>query len=454
MFLMVMTSLVGCLSFVEDFSESPNDPVSVPVSLILPTAQLTGQYAVGGQIARFTSIWMQQHAGVSRQEAGTGRYQATENMAQETWEEQFYSGAMNDLYVLRELADEQENNYYSGIADLYLAYLLALTTDLFGEVPFDECFQPELTLTPRYQTGEELYAEVNALITSGITKLEGTAPAAAPSADDLIFGGSASAWVKFGYSLRARQLLHLSKLPQFDPAAVLAAAANGFTSNDDNALLYYGTAANEQNPMFVFDRDRAQDTRMGEYLVDLMNGLSDPRLPLYADLDVDSAYSGAPAGQETDQVSGLGDFWVSEDAPVALMTYSELLFIQAEVNLRQGNGDVAANAYNDGIRASMEFLGIDTAAIEAYLATEGRTAADLTLEKLIEQKYIALYQQPEVWFDWRRTGFPALQPASPNFTSGNIPRKFLVPESERLYNPNCTTCGNDRVINRVWWDVP
>jgi hypothetical protein len=443
----------SCNSFVDDFAADPNNPLEVPVELLLPTAQLTGQYAVGGQIARFTSIWMQQHAGVSRQEGATGRYQVNENMAQETWEEQFYSGAFNDLYKLREIADENGSNYYSGIADIYSAYLLGLTTDLFGDIPWDECFQPELTLTPAFQSQEEIYSRVAGLITSGISKLEQDQAGKAPGADDLVYGGNAAMWVKLGNSILARQLLHLSKTSSYDGDAILDALAGGISSNDENAMVMFDQAVSGQNPMYQFDVNRNQDTRMGEFFVEMLKGMDDPRLPFCADTIAGGEYTGAPAGQEDETVSGLGDFYVSADAPVPLFIYPEAKFIEAEVHLAAGRPDEAATAHNAGVAASLAYFGVDQAAADAYIAVSGsEDESSISIEKIITQKYIALYQQPEVWFDWRRTDLPAIQPAQPNFTSGNIPRKFLIPESERIYNPNCTSCGNDLVTNRVWWD--
>lgn len=442
----------GCQSFVEDYAADPNNPLEVPENLLLPTGQVAGQYAVGGQIARFTSIFMQQHAGVSRQEGATGRYQLNENMAQETWEENFYSGAMNDMYQLRLIADESGSNYYSGIADIYSAYLLAMTTDLFGDVPWDECFDPVTTLEPKFQSQEEIYGRVQSLITSGIGKMNATQSGSAPGIDDLIYGGDAANWVKFANSLLARQLLHLSKTNLYDEVAILAALNGGIADNTENALLFFGEANNEQNPMFQFDELRNQDTRMGEFFVDLLNNTNDPRLPFCADLDGNGAYTGAAAGQEDENVSGLGDFYVSAAAPVALFTYPEAKFIEAEVHFNAGRLGDAATAHNAGVAASMEFFGVDAADAAAYEAVNAvEDAGTISLEKIMTQKYIALYQQPEVWFDWRRTGLPAIQPAQPNFTSNNIPRKFIIPESERLYNSNCTACGGT-ITDRVWWD--
>ena len=62
------------------------------------------------------------------------------------------------------------------------------------------------------------------------------------------------------------------------------------------------------------------------------------------------------------------------------------------------------------------------------------------LEKLISQKYIALFAQSshEAWNDYRRTSYPRLEPpedANSSFnTSLIIPRRYLYPLSERNTN--------------------
>jgi len=65
------------------------------------------------------------------------------------------------------------------------------------------------------------------------------------------------------------------------------------------------------------------------------------------------------------------------------------------------------------------------------------------------QKYIAMFTQPEVWSDWRRTNLPALTP-NPDATIGEIPRRFPTCIDERLYNSNAEVVGD--ITLPVWWD--
>ena len=65
------------------------------------------------------------------------------------------------------------------------------------------------------------------------------------------------------------------------------------------------------------------------------------------------------------------------------------------------------------------------------------------------QKYIALYADPEVFNDWRRTGIPELDPN----TGSQIPRRLPYAEQTILLNDNTPSPADLTIFSRVWWDV-
>jgi hypothetical protein len=67
----------------------------------------------------------------------------------------------------------------------------------------------------------------------------------------------------------------------------------------------------------------------------------------------------------------------------------------------------------------------------------------------MNQKYICMFTQPEVYADWRRTGFPKLTP-NPNGITSGIPRRLATSLDERVNNPNATVVQD--VMKPVWWD--
>ena len=74
-----------------------------------------------------------------------------------------------------------------------------------------------------------------------------------------------------------------------------------------------------------------------------------------------------------------------------------------------------------------------------------------SLNMIMLQKWIAMFTQPEVWSDWRRTGIPNLTP-NPQGVIDVIPVRYPSEQRERNNNPNAIVISN--LITPVWWDVP
>jgi hypothetical protein len=76
----------------------------------------------------------------------------------------------------------------------------------------------------------------------------------------------------------------------------------------------------------------------------------------------------------------------------------------------------------------MEKLGVSDADADNYIAAHGTlptTSVDAAIAAVSTQEYIALYQNPEVWNLWRRTGSPELTPVAGGL---GVPRRFLYPQ--------------------------
>jgi len=129
----------------------------------------------------------------------------------------------------------------------------------------------------------------------------------------------------------------------------------------------------------------------------------------------------------SDAVAGTGSFWARPDSDSDILTFHEMCFIKAEVNMRQGNAAAAYTAYLDGIKASfarMQSKLQDWAAtgtsnpdqqpmsqgdINAYLASGAvaQSAAELKMSDIMLQKAIAMGINVETWNDMRRFNYGA-----------------------------------------------
>jgi hypothetical protein len=110
----------------------------------------------------------------------------------------------------------------------------------------------------------------------------------------------------------------------------------------------------------------------------------------------------------------------------------------------------------------MEHFNLSDAEIDAYLAEHGTLSGSVEekLEMIIEQIYIAFFSQGlEAYFDWRRTGFPVLDPGdrTANVTYGQIPRRAYYSQVEQSLNRTnfqaaVARQGEDHPLTRMWID--
>ena len=98
----------------------------------------------------------------------------------------------------------------------------------------------------------------------------------------------------------------------------------------------------------------------------------------------------------------------------------------------------------------MQKLGVGAADITSYLAVNGKLSSNVTgaIAQVSLQEWIALYQNPEAWTLWRRTGSPNLTPTA---GANGIPRRFLYPTNE--YSLNGQNVPQATLFTpRIFWD--
>jgi hypothetical protein len=230
--------------------------------------------------------------------------------------------------------------------------------------------------------------------------------------------------------------------------AQAAVAAGVFESNADNAQLMYLANSPNQNPIYTNHYvDSRDDFGMSKTLVDSLLSWNDPRLPVFAQLNKDTivanrTYQGLPNGLVDGEgpplfyISRFGALWRENPAaPLALLTYSEVLFLEAEAAQRGWIAGDPATLYANAIRASMEQYGIADAAITTYLADPRvQYNAGTALTQIAYQKWVSLFMEGmESWTEVRRTGVPALLPG-PHAVLSTIPQRLPYDDAEEVLN--------------------
>ncbi|MEO0331135.1 MAG: SusD/RagB family nutrient-binding outer membrane lipoprotein [Bacteroidota bacterium] len=404
-------------------------------------------------------------------------------------------------------SEETDLVFHQGVGLIMKSFLFGTITDLWGDAPYSNAIQGDeggnANLLPAYDRQEDIYRGIIADLERA-NELLGGDPASYIGIDensDVIYGGDAAQWQKVANSLLLRYYMRLSeKDPSFAQSGFEATASQSIlSSNDDNASMDYLGITNNDSWQLNTDFNIARNYRnhkMAKTIVDTLKSLNDPRLAVWAnpveiplaftddpsqhdqiidgvryldpnqvevDVDTSSLYVGLPPaigapdqynlnptpGQESfnPHVSYLSELYskAADDLLQAeMITFSEVSFLLSEAALRSWAvpGD-APTHYQNGIRASLERWAIDDAEIEEYL-TSPEVAFDGTLERLIEQKWIAQWLQVEPWFDYRRTGLPELE-SGPSARQPVVPVRYVYSEDEVNFNRD----NAEQAINRL-----
>jgi len=395
-------------------NENPNKPSKAAVDQQFVGFQAFTFASLTGDVNRLISLWMQQMAGTGRQWAGYDQYTVTENDF--TMDDFYAQGGLVDIRGVE--SKVEEDKLYLGIAQTWEALLMDLTSDVWGDIPYSQAVGE--AIHPELDPQVDVHVALLALADQGLTNI--TAGGTGPNAADLVYGGDKTKWAQAAHTLKARMYMHLGETDATSYAKALTETNSGISSAANDFTTYHSSTTGEANHWNQFRIQRGTDISAGKFLVDLMMQRSDPRLTAYFSPGASAGGQiiGARPGQEFDGSQA----WLSgtrgaPDFRQPILTFAENQMIRAEAQYRTG-GQPAALATLNGYRA---LVGLP--------AKNGLAGAAL-LTAILEEKYVALFQNTEVWNDYRRTCYPNLTPATGNF----IPARLVYGTDERRANPN------------------
>jgi len=420
----------------------PDNPTDVYSAQILPAAE--GNLAFihqGFDYVGVTGMWLQYFEGMDRQAYGMYNYSFTSDDC-DNFYSALYAGVMMDCKkIIDRTTTTPASPHLRGMAKVMQAVALGNAVGLWGSIPFSTAFQGSTNLKPTFDSEANIYTAIQTLLTEAIADLSVTGSDfeekyISTADQDLVFAGSTAKWKKAAYSLKARYELRLTRQAgKFSAANVLSNLALGMASKDDDFQFNFLGNQNyvDDNPLYEFTDLRYGYAGNSTYFLNLLNSKNDPRVAAYDDGDL---YIGGPA---------LG----YPSSPSLFMSYFECLFIKAECLWLQNDKPGAAAAYNAAVAASLDKWDVTDA---AWLATNAaETGATITLSKIMNGKYIAMYAQGESWCDYRRYQFayPALTPPANNTTSGVQPSSYPYPTNEKVTNgANVPTRGG--ITAKLW----
>ncbi len=396
----------------------------------------------------------------------------------------FYRRVLKDLDDAAKLIAEEEgveelatkgNRLH--IIEMLNVYCYSRLVDIFGMVPYTDAMDID-NVYPSYDDGAAIYADLFTRLDAAISGLASGGDSFGSA--DLFYNGDAVSWVKFGNTLKIKMAIVTADANSAaSKTAVEAAVAGAFTSSADDCLMPYLTSSPNFNPIYdnlvASGRDDYVPTNT---LVDIMNGLDDPRRDNYFTL-IDTSATGAG-----DYIYLGGDYGESSafanyshvSAPVQeasfkgiILTYNELLFYLAEAAERGYSVGDAEDLYIDAITESILWWGGTQTEVDTYLAqpevdyTTALAASSATYpwrEVIGTQSWIASYINGFVgWTTYRRLDYPAFNmPPTPYNDITEVPTRFTFPINEQTLNAvNYATAasavGGDELVTKIFWDI-
>jgi hypothetical protein len=392
------------------------------------------------------------------------------------------------------------------MARIWQAYAFMILTDTYGAIPYTEggAGYTDQIFFPKYDQQQDIYPKLIQELTDASAALNASGTI---ETSDVLYAGNIAKWKKFGYSVLLRAGMRLSKVDAAKAqSAVQAAFAGGvITDNADNAYLRHD--ANYLNPIGnMLNSTEAANWYLAKPFVDTLKNNNDPRLSAIAIRYVGATSGpaqtpangnttaavqiGMPMGYDNGTIparataDGLASFYdysqadrrriAKTAAPMFFVTAAQTNLLLAEAKFRGWltSATTAAQYFSNGIAANMDQMAtydagcaVSTGARDTYVAANPLTAGR-ELNQINTQYWIAsVFNGPEAFANFRRSGFPALtpnpynQPNNPDVPNGTFIRRIGYPTSELSVNTAnvnaaIATMGPDKLSTRVWWDKP
>ncbi len=455
--------MTSCNKQIQQKQTDPNNPTSVPPSLILGNllADMAGQ-GTGGDLGGVNS-WSNVH-----------RWNQYHCSNYDYYDNNIYSwtnGSFDPYLVVKNVMQMEKEaalrgassvNPYEAVGRFIQAYYYYNLTSLFGDVPLAQAEQATLNPKPAYTPQEQVFAYVlNQLDTANthLAALIANNDNSLSASQDLYYQGDLVRWQKLVNSFKLRVLVSLSSKASDAllnvPAQFAAIVGNPskypvFTNApdskfpgaqfDDFKYNYDGTYVQYYFNPSNFGSIAARFNMASTY-VSALTSLNDARVfvtcePAWALVGADPVpaqykyFAGASTGEPLSTMYGNANAGLYSfinrrryynnftGEPDVLVGYKEMCFNIAEGITRGWASGNAESYYKAGIAASMAFYGIDTSktSFTAYFLPPGANSVAQVAPYPFSFSFSSYYAQPTV----------ALSSAQPDAINQIVLQKYLA----------------------------
>ena len=428
--------LVGCKSFTKGYSTSPYGATSAPAPQLFAGSQGAFDEFMEGYPSQIAVLWSQAATGAQRQFQGYYMYQTSAQDYANDWATA-YNNVVYNLRLTQEEAASTGQKNLEGAALILEGIQMGTITALWGDVPYSQAAQPNVTTTPKFDAQLTVYSEVQATLDSGIALLNSNK--AKLQADIFSSAGDPNIWLAAGYTAKARYAMHVARHGGYvaaDLNNVINWAKQGIVATSgaqDMMFLHTGGVYNGDMNLWysfgVYDR--------GGY-IDASKSFAIPMLEAYGMGSQMNFYFDTAASPVDLNYNDGGGF--AGTAPFPVFRASEANLLIAEAYARENDLANALTYLNYAITYNNTTYGDSTAAYAAAdpaVATQGAM-----LQTIFNEEYMSLFPEVELFNFVRRVDYQIIYTSGTNTvkltpTNGSqFPQRFFYPTNELTANPN------------------
>lgn len=429
---------LGCSDYLSAPGELTTDPNRITTSnarLLFEGTQPQVWTFLGSDVARFSSMFTRQIAGVQRQYQVIYQYGISESTTGGFFSGLYSGGGLVDLRNIESLSAAAHDSLFLGIAQTEEAMIMGEAASVFGDVVYSQALSG-IGTNPALDPQLVVYDSVQKLLDRAIVNLRTTAATnAGPGGSDLVYGGNATKWRRLAFTLKARFYMHTAEVRGATAlAAAKAASDSGITNSANDYKAVFSGAAGEQNLTYQFDVvQRSGYIAPDPYFVNFLTTRNDPRVNVYftADRsDINPTFMGTSGGG---------------NVPMVFVSAAENLLIAAEASYKLGDQATALAKLNQertttSLPSSLAPSGYT---LSAYPAG---TAGNALLQAILDEKYTVEFMNIESWNDYKRNCYPNF-PLVANASAAKIPARLLYDQSERNVNTSIPDPSHQPVRN-------
>ncbi len=401
-------------------------------------------------------------------------YGATQDI-EEIWSNGY--ATINNLQVIIEHPKAPTN--LRAAATILQCNIFATLTDIFGNIPYNEACQIEHNfIHPRYDNQHEIYTAVLAKLKTAVETLSATGGEI--GVGDILLGGDPQRWRQYGNALRLRMAARMTQAAHDEAEEVFVdvlSTPDGIPQSNADNIFFTAWGSEYAEPMAAAYLSRPGDFAISNIMIDELEALNDPRLPIYADITADYlagasnepyvGYTiGMAIGTSRAATSPIGERFVHKNdiAGLTPIVRSCECYFAIAYAASQGiatPGYTFQSAYETAVRLSLSENDIADNIIKDYLATSA--AFNGTQEQLFTQWWIACFKNNiEAWSLFRMSGYPSSNVIAPTTTyhqnrHNTPPFAMPYPSTEAALNTQNynreAACEQEQFWGkRMWWD--